>query len=319
MALFTSIRPGEADSIADAFGLSGPVQVQPADGGSVNSNYFLTHDGRMYFLRVYEEQTPEGAAREVKILKLLHGRGLPVPWPLERSEVLCVRGKPIQLFHAAEGRPLCSRYARTEHIRQVGRALARIHQYGKELAPGLSEGRFSLDGVQMRLSEALTRAPATLRKEAEGISSRLERVVSSRSPIEPLTLIHGDLFPDNTLAVDDTLTAIVDWESASAGHAAYDLMVTLLSWCYGDHLDRDRARELVRAYEEVSPLRSAQWLSLRRHGICACLRFAVTRFTDYELRKGARGLGYRDFRRFLERLRVLDHFTDDGFARWLRP
>ncbi len=76
-----------------------------------------------------------------------------------------------------------------------------------------------------------------------GLGVDLARLASR--PIVGQGLIHGDLFRDNVLWREGEISALLDFESASRGSRPFDLMVTILAWCFGDSLDheaRPRAR-----------------------------------------------------------------------------
>jgi len=50
----------------------------------------------------------------------------------------------------------------------------------------------------------------------EAIGSRLE-------PPHPTVLVHGDLWQGNTMWLDGSLVAIIDWDCAGVGHPGVDL------------------------------------------------------------------------------------------------
>ena len=132
------------------------------------------------------------------------------------------------------------------------------------------------------------------------------------------SVIHGDVFRDNVLWHDDgRLSAIVDFESASRGNTGFDLMVTMLAWCFGDHLDQALARALVRGYARERVVERAFLLGCYQQARAAALRFAVTRITDYELRP--RGVVvFKDYRRFMARLRAIEAIAEADFPQWIR-
>ena len=114
----------------------------------------------------------------------------------------------------------------------------------------------------------------------------------------PRGLIHGDLFRDNVLwAPSGEIAALLDFESACEGSYAYDLMVTVLSWCFGDDLDGGpRASSVRDGYARVRPLAEQEAQALGAEGV----RFAALRFTrdahitDYAMRTTSRGAARRE-------------------------
>ena len=111
----------------------------------------------------------------------------------------------------------------------------------------------------------------------------LQRTLSRR----PLShgAIHGDLFRDNALFVDHTLSGIIDFGFAASDAFAYDLAITVNDWCIDGEceLDAIRARALIGAYQSVRPLTDDEremWPLLLR---LAALRFWLSRLYDLHL------------------------------------
>jgi homoserine kinase type II len=138
----------------------------------------------------------------------------------------------------------------------------------------------------------------------DGLLARIEALDPRAAPRDQ-GLIHGDLFRDNVLWEGDALTALLDFESASLGSFGFDLLVTVLAWCYGDALDLALARRMVEGYRAERALSAREVAELPEAARRAALRFTVTRVTDFELRRGAGGV-YKDYRRFLGRLQALE-------------
>ncbi len=76
----------------------------------------------------------------------------------------------------------------------------------------------------------------------------------------PKGAIHGDLFCDNVLFVDDRVSGIIDFGFAATDFLAYDLAITVNDWCIVDGGDEAGALvpelvdALVGAYHAVRPL-----------------------------------------------------------------
>lgn len=312
MAILTHLSLDDAQRIGALFGLD----VASAEGllaGSVNSNYRLTlADGEPVFLRVYEEQTKAAAATEARMLEHLARGGVQTPRPLVRtdgSRSAEHQGKPVAIFPWIEGQSVCLKLVTPSIARRVGEALARVHVAGESFE-GAPLSRFSREALEARL-EGLPWA--TLSPDVHAAAAEVLKRIQSAPPRAPASLgvIHGDLFRDNVLWVGDEISALLDFESACRGSAAFDLAVTLLAWCYADDLDPTLARALARGYTEARPLRDDERDHLFNEASFAALRFAATRITDFELRP--RGLsGYRSYRRFLDRLRTLERLGPDG-------
>jgi len=122
------------------------------------------------------------------------------------------------------------------------------------------------------------------------------------------------MFRDNVLWHEaGDLSAVLDFESASEGSKVFDLMVTMLAWCFGSTLDLELVAGLVAGYRQHAPLDAEDLSDCYDAARTAAVRFAVTRITDYELRPGS-VVVYKDYRRFMARLRVIESLGPDGLA-----
>jgi homoserine kinase type II len=194
------------------------------------------------------------------------------------------------------------------HLAQVGAALARIHGAGGD-APADRFGGAELGARLERLRAEVL--PAEIAEAVALLGDRLAEL-ASRPRSEPC-VIHGDVFRDNVLWDGEALSAVLDFESASSGDAPFDVMVTLLAWCFGSELEQPLARALVGAYRSERPLDIEACFDAAR---AAAVRFAITRIGDYELRP--RGVVvYKDYRRFLARLAAIEAIGRSRFVDWL--
>lgn len=322
MAVLTSLFAGDAARLGALYGLS-VVDIKGIPEGSVNSNYaLLLENGGRVFLRIFEEQSMATARREAALLKHLAQRGVRTPRPLNRvdleSEALCeYAGKPVLLFPWVNGVSLCQKQIDEAHILEVGRRLARIHKAGADFQ-GAPPNRFSREALLQRL-EGIDSSKAALAKPdvQEAIAHLKARLKAHPEPAFALRLgvVHGDIFRDNVLWQGDEIAAILDFESASQGTAPFDLGVTLLAWCYGDTFHAGFCAAMSKGYRSER-LFSKEELDILFDETCfAAMRFATTRITDFELR-GLPG-SYRDFRRYLKRLRDLEDLGPKAFLSML--
>ena len=300
----------EARGLGARYGLE-VSSVQALRAGSVNSNFRLETAGSQgpYFLRVYEEQDASGARRELNTISQLARLGVPTPAPLELlggGRVAEHAGKPVGVHPWVPGEILCLARITPEIARQLGGALARVHVCSAQLEE-IPEGRFRVQDLFVRLdhADASTDRYAT---DSALIRQRLEhytRQLDAHGAL-PRGLIHGDLFRDNVLWQQGELRALLDFESASLGLFAYDLMVCVHAWCYGDAYDLRLVAALFDGYARERPPEAAEWSALPALGALAALRFATTRITDFAMRAAPGEAPARDYRRFLARLAALE-------------
>jgi homoserine kinase type II len=315
MAVLTAVDEGDAEGLLAAHGL-GPLRLLAGiAGGSVNSNFALEVPQGRFFLRLYEEQDRAGAERETAMLERLAAAGVPTPSPLRRLDgdfVSQVRGKPAALFPWREGQMRCQAGVTADDARRLGAALAQMHLAGAgEEAPA---GRFRFGDLLRRLEGIAASGDPHFVPLVPALRASLERLHGVRDGGLPGGLLHGDLFRDNVLwDAHGEVAALLDFESACQGSYAYDVMVTVLSWCFGDDFDPGLASALRAGYEGVRPLSEAERRSLCVEGSFAALRFAITRITDYAMRTGTTGPRVvKDWTRFRKRFEKLQALGDAG-------
>jgi len=309
MGLFTPLSLPEARRLGAEFGLDvAAAEALPA--GSVNSNYRLTDtSGTRYFARAYEEQGQKGAEAELRLLIELSDLGVPVPVPRARRDgghVGELAGKPFAIYPWVDGEVVCQARVSEHHMAAIGTALGRIHAATPRVTP-LSGGRFRPEDLRARLARIRAESPEHA-ADADLIESRLDVYVGRRDAALPSGVIHGDLFRDNTLFERGTtrVASLLDFESASHGCFAFDIMVTLLAWCYGDGFREELVNAFLSAYDGVRPITAEERDALPVEGAIACLRFATTRITDFAMRAPPGQAPGRDYRRFLGRLAAIE-------------
>lgn len=163
---------------------------------------------------------------------------------------------------------------------RVGTLLAELHLTARAL--GYShESHRSLSWVTATghslLPHVAGAEKALLNQELEGLSS----FVSANTSL-PQAIIHGDLFRDNVLVKDGSITALIDFFSAGMGYLLLDLAIVVNDWCFDQHgnLNINHYKELINAYCAVRKPKTEEvecWGQLLR---IAALRFWVSRLNE---------------------------------------
>ncbi|MEJ7733259.1 MAG: homoserine kinase [Polyangiaceae bacterium] len=276
MAILTPLSGPEARALGAAYGLE-TEGVRGIPAGSVNSNFALElAGGGRAFLRVYEEQGMEGAAREVRLLEHLATRGVGTPRPMARKDrrgtFATHAGKPVAVFPWVDGETACQARVTRGRARSVGAALAHVHLAGEGF-DGLHAGRFGAEALRGRLQRLPPQARGgDLGDAVAMLESRLAEAWRAEDASElPMGVAHGDLFRDNVLwqprddgAPGEHIAALLDFESASRQPLVFDLAVTALAWCFGDALEAPLLTALGEGYASVRPLEGVRWRPCRR-------------------------------------------------------
>lgn len=317
MAVYTKLTDSDASRVAGAHGLGACHSVQAIAAGSVNTNHFLHCDAGQFFLRIYEEQGTPGVEFEWALLDHLVTKGAVVPRRVSgpKPGEVCVAGKPTAVFHLVPGGETCQKGVTPARAFAVGRALGLCHRATEDF-PIRQVSRFDTQWLAGQLAAVESRRRPELVEVTPLLRRGLEE--GNASPGLVTGVIHGDLFRDNVRWEGDAIVGLLDWESASDGVLAFDVMVTVLAWCFGDTLDWKLARSLVDGYQTQRPIGSAEASTLRQWGIAAATRFSITRILSYHLRDDAVGdRVMKDYRRFVQRLELLRGMEATEVARRL--
>lgn len=316
MALLTPLPLADAARLSREFGVE-VTAIEPLKAGSVNSNFALTAvDGRRYFARLYEEQGRQGALEELRLVAALGDAGVPVVRCLPRADGAGVgdfEGKAFAVFPWLDGEILCQKRVTAAACRTLGAALARVHLTTPKVAQP-SEGRFRVADLRGRLERVEQSGRGEFAADVALIRERLAHYEGARLGLAaPRGVIHSDLFRDNVLwTAQGELLALLDFESACYGAFAYDVMVTIAAWCYGESFDLALVEAFLAGYHALRPIVGDEVAALEVEGAVGCLRFATTRITDFSLRVAPGQAPLRDYRRFLARLRAIEAGVLDG-------
>ncbi|RDI49304.1 phosphotransferase [Nocardia mexicana] len=196
-------------------------------------------DGRWVQRRPRRPEVAEQLLRETRLLPWLAPRlPLAVPVPeLVTADPLVVRhllvpGGPLERFTPECGRAL-GEFLRALHDCPVDEAL----RHGVPSAAAVTAER--ADMVERFLTDVVPLLPPGRRRAARAVLDAVAELPAD-------TVVHGDLGPEHVLAVDDSLTGVIDFGDSHIGDAAIDL-----AWAL--HGTPPTFAEAVAATYEVTP------------------------------------------------------------------
>lgn len=284
MAVYTVLEQDQLEAFVEPFGMGTLLDFHGASDGVENTTYFITMDysqitdehfaapERQLVLTLFEQLHFEQLDFYIQLLSRLSEQ-LPVPAPLRDyngQALQTLAGKPALLFLKAEGshpdKPSL------EQIASIAHALAQLHVFGANTELKCDNPR-SINWIKANIESVL---PQVDKHEAKLLQEALLDCQQHQSAIEnlPQGIIHNDLFRDNVLFLDNTLTAIIDFYNAGTGNMLMDLAICVNDWCWdGNTFDAQYYRTFLQHYSLVRPLSEAEkplW--------AACLRIAALRF-----------------------------------------
>jgi homoserine kinase type II len=274
-----------ADELLRRYGLGPALEVQPAPGGLLNQNLVAVTAGGAYFLKGYRYAEPGPVAREHRVIAFVAASGLPVAAPLAApggQTVLRVGGRQWAVFPLLTDRQIAAPDLTPAHAGAMGRNLGLIHaalaafpapeaaRYPTRL---LWDSRLAAD--EMREYEAAIAAfPALTPFDQHALSSfayRRTLLAAGVPPPEafaglPAQMLHGDYHEGNLFfGPDGAVTAVIDWELASVGPRALEIVRALdvaLRATGDDPGAAERRRAFLHAYAAAAPLTRDECLAM---------------------------------------------------------
>jgi homoserine kinase type II len=286
MSVYTTVTAEDLAAWLTRYALGAVQAFEPIEAGIENTNYFLTTDKGRYVLTLYERLPAEELPFYLNLMAHLARAGVKAPAPEpDRTGALWsfLNGKPAALVARLDGSPI--EHPDVTHCAAVGHALAELHVAARQYRGRLNNRR----GPGWWRQAARAVRPLLSPEQSATIAAELKYQAAFAKTKLPRAAIHGDLFCDNVLFVGNRVSGIIDFGFAATDALAYDLAITVNDWCLqpddmlSGHLDPERVRALVGAYDAVRPLEPderALWGPLLR---AAALRFWLSRLYDLHI------------------------------------
>ncbi|MBJ6763180.1 homoserine kinase [Myxococcaceae bacterium JPH2] len=308
MAVYTTLSAEAFAQVAEAFELGAVRTVTPIPQGSINTNHRLdTAQGR-YFVRHTTVRTEADLRFEAALLTHLSQFHFPSPVLLSTrtgANFLPLEGGRVSVFRWLVGEELRREQLTAEHVEQLGQELGKLHRATQSFSAsrdnpyGPSQVSGWLEGLRQRPEPELAEA-------ARELTSLLARAESERQGLEPLGVIHADLFLDNVKWLGERVGAFFDFEMACREAYTLDVAITLNAWCFDGAYQPELCRALVRGYQDARPLSEVERASLYGHALFGAVRFTASRIRDYHLSPlPPDKLTPKDYRTYLSRARAL--------------
>ncbi len=286
MAVYTLVGAEDAAAFLEKYEVGSLRSFKGIAEGVENSNYLLETDKGHFFLTLYESRVdPDDLPFFHDLLGHLKSAECKVPAFIADREgnwlqQLC--GRPACLIEFLSGVSVSQ--PNPQQARAVGQALGEFH-----LAVAAFDGQRP---NSLGVSQWRALADKCGRSALEGIQTELaDRVYKELDLLEknwpdhlPLSVIHGDLFPDNVLMLGDKLSGLIDFYFACSEIRAFDIAVTHAAWSFSSDGTRylpQIGTALFGGYDAIHGIDDETKDALPWLFRGACLRFLLTRCYDW--------------------------------------
>jgi homoserine kinase type II len=306
MAVYTDVGDADLEAFLSAYDLGSLLSFKGIAEGVENSNFLLRTDRGNYILTLYEKRVAEkDLPFFLGLMQHLAERGISCPLPVKGRDGKMLRqvaGRPAAVISFLEG--IWVRRPQTNHCAAVGKALAEMHQAGRDFSLR-RENALSLGGWRPLFEMSRERADTVEPGLAGCVTAELDFLYSAWPESLPDGVIHADLFPDNVFFLKGRLYGLIDFYFACNDLLAYDLAVCLNAWCFevDNSFNITRGRAMIQAYEGVRALEPEERDKLPILARGAALRFLLTRLYDWLTVPAGALVTPKDPREYLRKLR----------------
>jgi aminoglycoside phosphotransferase (APT) family kinase protein len=212
----------------------GPLQAERVEGGRSNLTYVVTDGTSKWVVRRpplgHVLPTAHDMAREYRVISALKDTNVPVPGTLFLCEDTEVLGAPFYVMEFMPGIPYRSR----EEIGKLGAERTRsialslvdtlVDLHAVDPASvGLGDFGRPEGYLERQLRRWGKQLDASRSRDLPGIDRLHSRLAERLPKSKDATILHGDYRLDNTLVLDDKITAVLDWEMSTLGDPLADL------------------------------------------------------------------------------------------------
>lgn len=301
MARYTTLEFSDVQRLCRGYGLTAH-RVETIDGGMANSSHLVSGPEGLHVLTVLDNHSPDSARALARLLEHLSEEGVPTPAPVTTSGGAAVtdhQGRPVMVKPYVPGR--CFDVLPSQLLPVTGAALAAVHALSVDGMPDVP-----LYGRRLPADARLRCDAFSDRDFAAWLLSTLESVDHTTSRDVKPVLVHGDLFADNIVVVDDRELVILDWETASLDDPLIDLGMAVVGLCrVGGQFVPERARSLVQGYTESASTCEIDSADLLDAAVHAALIIAYHRYVRHHVTHPdpAQQHLYREIPPFVDQLR----------------
>jgi homoserine kinase type II len=306
MAVYTDVGDADLEELLSQYDLGAVLSFKGIAEGVENSNFLLRTEAGAFILTLYEKRVAEADLPFfLGLMEHLAGRGIRCPLPVKARDGKALRnvaGRPAAIISFLEG--VWTRRPRTEHCAALGRALAEMHEAGRDF-PLIRPNSLSRDDWRPLFEMSRSRAHTVEPGLEAFVAAELAYLETAWPDGLPDGVIHADLFPDNVFFLKNRLSGLIDFYFACNDLFAYDLAICMNAWCFepDNSFNVTKGQALMQAYEEVRRLDAGEREALPLLARGAALRFLLTRLYDWLTVPAGALVTPKDPREYLRKLR----------------
>ena len=276
MAVYTSITKEELKAFLSDFDVGALQSFDGISSGVTNTNYLVTTSLNKYILTVFEHHSMDELPFFINLMTFLSGHNIDCPNPIlnnKKKSINLLKSKPALLVSFLNGSEV--KEINELHCFAVGKALAKMHNITKSF----SEKRKNDRGL------------GWIEEKYFAIKSKLTSIEKNMVELEidflnhhhvgdlPKSTIHGDLFRDNVLFLDERSPSFIDFYYACDEVLVFDIAIAMNDWCIDEDgaIEKNKSTQFIEGYETERALDKEEKVYMPIALRWAALRFYISR------------------------------------------
>ena len=290
MSQYSVLNLNEIIEICNQYGILDVKSFSILSGGSENTNYLVTTESVKFVLTICEQKTMQSARELASLLEHLAENKFETSKLVrttENKKLSEFSNKPVMLKNFLEGEILKDL---PNHILEViGAQMGRLHKIEPPtyLPDVLNYGKEFFNEVSYYAPDS------SFELWIKEIEDYIQPYFSKNLP---KSLIHSDIFYSNVIVSKDKNKAcIMDFEEATNYYRIFDVGMTLVGLCCnGEALNADKAKALLKGYQQEIELHEVEKRSLQAFTV-----YAATAMTFWR---------HRNFNHIIPNAEMYDHY-----------
>jgi len=280
MAVYTSINSSDLNDWIEKFNFKDLVNFKGISSGVTNSNYLIQMAHSNYILTIFEHNNIEELPFYIDLMTYLAKENFLCPRPIENKNgqaLGLLKEKPALMVSFLDGKEKAIRSPKSCYL--VGQYLAKLHLTANNFSQ-LNKNTRGLDWV----SDMYLNLKKYLSLEDQGILELEINYHKEMDKVElPEGIIHGDLFKDNVLFLNDKVSGFIDFYYACNEKFIYDIAIAINDWCIDQdgQINKSMFLEFIKGYQSERKLTDNEQEYLNVALRLAALRFWLSRLEDF--------------------------------------
>lgn len=301
MAVYTPLSKEQIEALLLQYDCGKLVSFEGIVQGVENTNYKIKTEKNLFILTIFEQRTNVADLPFFfDFMMHLESQGIYCSFVIpdkNGKSIQKIYGKSAAIFYFLEGKNVSASEITPILCFEMGELLARMHLASmtfkqsransmslpawKELfekiktavipaKAGIQMERIDLDPVFQRDDDLINLMASEIKLAETTLSLNL-----------PKAVVHADAFPDNIFVRNSHIEGVIDFYFSATDYLAYDLAITLNSWCFENGTPNyERMKEFISGYETVRVLSVEEKNHFSEMARAAALRILMTRSHD---------------------------------------